>query len=172
MEGRAPAGVTAPALGGEAEPRSPLMSETALLCLRTTRPSQILDLTHRVEAFVEGVGLATGFVNVQSRHTTTGLLVNEDEPLLLQDLTRLLERLAPRAAGYAHDELHRRENVPPDERPNGHSHARAALLQSSETLNVVGGSLHLGRWQRILLFELDGPRRREISLVGLGQARR
>jgi len=140
----------------------------ARVLVRTRQPSEFVDLTPRVEAFVRAAGLVTGWVNVQTRHTTTGLLVNELEPLLLGDLTTLLERLAPRGAGYAHDALHRRDGVPPDERPNGHSHAKASLLRSSETLNVVGGSLQLGRWQRVLLVELDGPRAREVSLVALG----
>ena len=96
----------------------------------------------------------------------------EGGPLLLEDLTSLLERLAPQGAGYAHDDLDRRADVPPEERPNGHSHAKAALLRTSETLNVVAGSLQLGRWQRVLLVELDGPRSREVSLVALGGGRR
>jgi secondary thiamine-phosphate synthase enzyme len=150
----------------EGTPR--LVSAAATLRLETAHELEILDFTDRVEAFLGAVQLEMGWVNIQARHTTTGLLVNEHEPLLLEDLTMLLERLAPRDAGYAHDELHRRTNVPPDERPNGHSHAKASLLRSSETLNVVGTHLQLGRWQRVLLVELDGPRLREVSLVALG----
>jgi secondary thiamine-phosphate synthase enzyme len=150
----------------QAAPR--FVSAAATLRLETTSPLQIVDLTERVEAFLGAVHLETGWVNVQSRHTTTGLVVNEHEPLLLEDLTGLLERLAPRDAGYAHDALHRRTNVPPDERANGHSHAKAVLLRTSETLNVTGARLGLGRWQRVLLLELDGPRDREVSLVALG----
>ena len=112
-------------------------------------------------------------MNVQTRHTTTGVCVNENEPLLLGDLLALLERLAPRGAvAYAHDELHRRPGVPPDERPNGHAHAKALLLRTSETLNVADGRLQLGRWQRVLLLDLDGPREREVSLLGMGERRR
>ena len=150
----------------EVAPR--FVSAAATLRLATTIPLQIIDLTDRVEAFLGAVHLETGWVNVQSCHTTTGLVVNEHEPLLLEDLMNLLERLAPRAAGYAHDALHHRADVPSDERPNGHSHAKASLLRTSETLNVAGARLRLGRWQRILLVELDGPRDREVSLVALG----
>ena len=153
----------------EVAPR--FVSAAATLRLATSTPLEIIDLTDRVGAFLGAVHLETGWVNVQSRHTTTGLVVNEHEPLLLEDLTNLLERLAPRETGYAHDALHRRVNVPPDERPNGHSHAKASLLRTSETLNVAGGRLRLGRWQRILLVELDGPRDREVSLVALGHGR-
>jgi secondary thiamine-phosphate synthase enzyme len=154
----------------EVAPR--FVSAAATLRVETTTSLEIIDLTGRVEAFLGAVHLETGWVNVQSRHTTTGLVVNEHEPLLLEDLMCLLERLAPRDAGYAHDALHRRANVPPDERPNGHSHAKASLLRTSETLNVGGARLQLGRWQRVLLVELDGPRDREVSLAALGHGKR
>ena len=154
----------------EVAPR--LVSAAATVRVETTAPLEIIDLTDRVEAFLGAVHLETGWVNIQSRHTTAGLVVNEHEPLLLEDLTRLLERLAPRDVGYAHDALHRRADVPPDERPNGHSHAKASLLRTSETLNVAGARLQLGRWQRVLLVELDGPRDREVSLAALGHGRR
>jgi len=142
------------------------------LRLATTAPVQIVDLTPRLERFVAAARLEAGWASVQSRHTTCGLAVNEHEPRLLADLVALLERLAPREAGYAHDALHLRADVPPGERPNGHSHAKALLLRTSETLHVVGGRLQLGRWQRLLLLELDGPRERELSLVALGTVRR
>lgn len=139
--------------------------------IRTSEPVGVVDLTARVEEFVKAAGLEAGWVNVQTRHTTTGICVNENEPLLVGDLVALLERLAPRAAGYAHDELHRREGVGPEERPNGHSHAKAMLLRTSETLNVASGRLQLGRYQRVLFVELDGPRPREVSFLAMGQKR-
>jgi secondary thiamine-phosphate synthase enzyme len=133
----------------------------------------VVDLTAHVERFVRGAELRAGWVNVQTRHTTTGICVNENEPLLVADLVALLERLAPRGEGlYSHDELHRRPGVPPEERPNGHAHAKALLLRTAETINVAEGRLQLGRWQRILLVELDGPRDREVSLLAMGERKR
>jgi secondary thiamine-phosphate synthase enzyme len=171
MEGRIPTGGALPVFEHTETPPG-VSTAAARLRIPTHGSFEIVDLTPRVEAFVRAAGLLTGWVNVQSRHTTTGLLVNEHESLLLEDLAALLERLAPRDAGYAHDDLDRRENVPPGERANGHSHAKAALLRTSETLNVVGGLLQLGRWQRLLLVELDGPRSREVSLVAVGSGGR
>lgn len=138
------------------------------LRLTTVAPLEWIDLTPRLENFVVGSGLQTGLVNIQVRHTTAAIVVNEDEPLLRQDLERMLERAAPAAAGYAHDQLHLRTGVPPDERPNGHSHVRALFLRASESINVARGQLQLGRWQRVFLLELDGPRERLVSLVALG----
>lgn len=140
--------------------------------VRTTAAVGVVDLTARVEGFLKAACLEAGWVNVQTRHTTTGICVNENEPLLLADVLVLLERLAPRGAGYAHDELHLRPGVPPDERPNGHAHAKALLLRTAETVNVAAGRLQLGTWQRVLLVELDGPREREVSLLALGERRR
>jgi secondary thiamine-phosphate synthase enzyme len=142
------------------------------LSIRTSEAVEVVDLTARIEAFVGAAALEAGWVNVQSRHTTAGIVVNENEPGLLRDALALLERLAPRGAGYAHDLLHLRPGTPPDERPNGHSHAKALLLRTAETVNVASGRLQLGTWQRVLLVELDGPREREISVLALGERRR
>jgi secondary thiamine-phosphate synthase enzyme len=140
--------------------------------IRTPEAVCVTDMTERVESFLRTVRLEAGWVNVQTRHTTTGIAVNENESGLVRDLLALLERLAPRGAGYAHDELHLRPGVPPDERPNGHAHAKALLLRTAETLNVSAGRLQLGTWQRVLLVELDGPREREVSLLAMGERRR
>ena len=142
------------------------------LAIWTREALEVVDLTARIEAFVEAAALEAGWVNVQSRHTTAGIVVNENEAGLVRDILALLERVAPRGAGYAHDELHLRPGVPPDERPNGHAHAKALLLRTAETVNVAGGRLLLGTWQRVLLVELDGPREREVSLLALGEKRR
>jgi secondary thiamine-phosphate synthase enzyme len=96
-------------------------------------------------------------------------MVNEHEPGLLDDLARLLDRLAPREAHYAHDDLGvRTVNLVPGERINGHAHCQALLLRASESLTVAHGALCLGRWQRLFLVELDGPQTREVSVVTMG----
>ena len=105
---------------------------------------------------------------MQVLHTTAALFLNEDEPLLKGDLVGLLERLAPRRADYAHDDFSRRRDLEPEERANGHAHAKALLLRASETIHVVDAAPRLGRYQRLFLAELDGPRGRDVSMVALG----
>lgn len=141
---------------------------TSHLRLTSSQTCDFLDITDRVQRFVAEAGLATGLVNVQTRHTTTAVLVNEHEPLLLDDLRALFARLAPTAAEYAHDDLARRTAVPWDEPRNGHAHCRAALLPSAVCLNVSAGRVSLGRWQRVFFVELDGPKTRELTLVAVG----
>ena len=143
----------------------------AVVTLDTQQAMQIVDLTPNVDEVIRRAGLADGLVAVTTRHTTTGLLVNEHEPLLGLDLLALLERIAPTAARYAHDDLARRIGVPQGERVNGHAHCRAALLRASETLPVADGRLVLGRWQRVLFVECDGGQRRQVSVTCLGVGR-
>ena len=139
----------------------------------TQHPTQFIDLTGDVEALAAEAGLRTGLINVQTLHTTTAVIINEHEPLLLTDLAALLERVAPRDAVYRHDNVSLRTvNCVLGERPNGHSHCRALLLGSSVCLNVANGRVQLGRWQRVLLAELDGPRSREVSVLLVGDTAR
>lgn len=137
--------------------------------LRTRGCLQFADVTDDVLACVRRSGVCDGIVNVQSRHTTAAIVVNEPEPLLLADMRRTLERLAPRDVRYEHDDLERREGpLPPDEPKNGHSHCKALFLNTAATLNVVDGEVDLGTWQRIFLLELCSPRDRTISLTIMG----
>ena len=136
----------------------------------TREEMEFIDLTPALTALVESLGIRDGVLTVQTRHTTTGVMVNEHEPLLLNDLKAMFERLVP-AGPYEHDDFERRTvNLVPDERVNGHAHCRALLLPSTATLNVVDGRLHLGRWQRLFFAELDGPRSRALSVMLLGEA--
>jgi secondary thiamine-phosphate synthase enzyme len=138
----------------------------------TEHPTQFIDLTSHLEAFVAASGIQSGLLNVQSLHTTAAIVVNEYEPLLLTDMAVLLERLAPVDAVYRHDNITLRTvNCVLSEPPNGHSHCRALLLGSTAALNVIEGKLQLGCWQRVFLVELDGPRTRDVSLLLLGDAR-
>ncbi len=132
--------------------------------LRTEARVQFVDLTALVAERVRRSGVADGIVLVQSRHTTAAVIVNENEPLLLEDFQDLLERWAPGGARYRHNDLAARVAPPPDERPNGQAHARTLLLGVSVCLSVIGGRIDLGEWQSVFLVELDGPRKRSVCV--------
>ena len=135
----------------------------------TERPLEFVDVTPDLEALVAQSGIDVGFVNVQSLHTTTSIVVNEHEPQLLTDFAELLERAAPPKASYRHDDVRLRTvNLVSGERINGHSHCQALLLASSVCLNIANGCLQLGRWQRVFLAELDGPQTRDLSVLIFG----
>ena len=138
--------------------------------LQTKEGLQFIDLTREISGIVAASGIANGLVNVQTRHTTTAVIVNEHEPLLLEDLKETLERLAPQQIYYRHNDFEiRTENMTPDESPNGHAHCRSLLLASTATLNIIDGRLQLGRWQSIFFIELDRARQRTVAVTVMGQ---
>jgi secondary thiamine-phosphate synthase enzyme len=162
--------LSVPARRGASARRRPACCHTTFR-LTTRSPTEFIDLTDRLEGFIVRAGIHAGILNVQTLHTTTAVVVNEHEPLLLEDFSRLLEGAAPRDAAYRHDDpAVRTVNLTEGERSNGHAHCRALLLPSSAAINVTDGRLRLGRWQRVFLVELDGPRDREVSALLLGGA--
>jgi len=124
----------------------------------TSRQIEIVDITDGIERYVNDCGREKGICLVYSLHTTTALIINEADEALLNDILKLMERIAPQAAGYQHD---RGDG-------NAHAHLRAALLGNSVIIPVENGGLALGTWQRILFIEMDGPRKRRLSVRIIG----
>ncbi len=154
---------------GRATAPGPHICLHASIHVATRHPTEFIDLTDRLNGLIAHAGLGAGILNVQTLHTTTAIVVNEHEPLLLADFKALLEASAPDDGRYRHDDpTARTVNLTDGERKNGHAHCRALLLPSSACLNVIGGRLRLGRWQRVFFVELDGPRERGVSVAVLG----
>jgi secondary thiamine-phosphate synthase enzyme len=120
--------------------------------IRSEERVEVRNVTDEVaEAVPDGAdGVCTVFV----RHTTAGVVVNEDEDRLLADVEEALERLVPRDGGYRHDDLD----------GNADAHLRAMLLGSSVSIPVEDGELALGTWQSVLFVECDGPRTRSVTV--------
>ena len=110
-----------------------------------------------------------GSVTIYSRHTTAAVKINENEPLLLQDMGRFLERISPRNGDYMHNDFSiRTVNMTEDECPNGHAHCQHLLLGTSESIPIIDGVVQIGRWQSVFVIELDRPRPREILVQIMG----
>jgi secondary thiamine-phosphate synthase enzyme len=113
--------------------------------------------------------VSQGWVSVFSKHTTASVVIQENEPLLLQDMQSLLERLSSSKGDYEHNDLARRAGeMDPEECANGHAHCQHLLLGSSENIPVADGRMDIGRWQRIFLLELDRSRDRHLIVQVFG----
>ncbi len=142
-------------------------SESIEVC--TSAAPEFVDLTERVERIVARSGVSDGMAVVFSRHTTAAVVINESEPLLLEDMAEFLERMAPRAAAYRHNDFTvRTVNMTADESPNGHAHCLQLVLGASQTVPIRDGRMMLGRWQRVFLVELDHARPREAIVQAFG----
>ncbi len=88
-----------------------------LFNLSTTENIGFYNITEEVQKFVETTSIKNGQALIFSRHTTTALIINEDESRLLEDIKTYLKKLAPPTDSYLHNDLHLRD-VPPDEPEN------------------------------------------------------
>jgi len=128
------------------------------LKLRTHKSSEIYDVTDKINDVVKESGIQEGLVLIQSKHATTGFVVNENEPNALEDIIEYLDKQAPYDNGYKHDDPSLRKDCPEDEPKNCHAHIKSSCYsQSSITWSVSEGRLELGRYQRVLFQEFDGP---------------
>ena len=146
--------------------------KTHVYCLKveSSKELEFIDITQRVQECVAKTKVRHGFAVVYSKHTTAAVKINENEPLLLQDMEQFLERVAPRNGKYRHNDFTiRTVNMNEDECPNGHAHCQQLLLGTSETIPIVEGIMQFGRWQSIFLIELDHPRQREVVVQVLGE---
>ncbi len=122
----------------------------------TSKRFQIVDITDDVQRLVYCAKVKHGIAVVFTRHTTTGLFINEAEKGLLEDIKAKMKELVPKGAGYSHDRID----------SNAHSHIRASLFLNPEVVVPIDeAELQLGTWQRILFVELDGPRHRKVQVI-------
>jgi secondary thiamine-phosphate synthase enzyme len=127
--------------------------------IETDTRIKILDITGRIQSVLDKSGLKTGIVLIYSRHSTSGIVVNENETGLVEDFQSSLERLVPSNNNYHHDRI---DN-------NADSHIRSFLIGNSETIPLINGKLDLGTWQSVFFVELDGPRTRKVTVTALGE---
>lgn len=127
---------------------------------------EISDVTDRVMGIVRAAGIREGMASIWSMHTTLSLLVNESQPALFADMKRYLETLVDETEEWQHNDPRHSDC----DRANADSHLRSLLLGHSVALQISGGEIALGQWQRILAAELDGPRTRTIRVQVMGVA--
>ena len=143
---------------------------TVTVTVTTTTAPEFFDITEDVRAHVRNCAVRDGLVCVYSKHTTAAVVINENEPLLIQDMERFLRAIAPPDVYYAHNDFAiRTVHMTEDEEPNGHSHCAHLMLSASETIPIVDGELMLGVYQSVFIVELDPrPRTREVLISVLG----
>lgn len=124
-----------------------------MISFETSKRMQVIDVTRELaeEAKIWG---KSGIINVYCPHTTAGLTIQENyDPSVKDDIINTLEKLVPPNCGYRHSEN------------NADAHIKSVLCGVSITIPVSKGHILLGRWQGVLLLELDGPRKRQLYLT-------
>jgi len=141
----------------------------SLIAVQSHQGPEFIDLTDTVQRQLEKCPVREGYVLVFSRHTTAGVVIQENEPLLLQDMARKLKEIASPDEAYGHDDFSiRTENLIEEMEANGHSHCQGLFVGQSVHVPIHEGRMQIGCWQRIFLLELDSPRAREVVVQFMG----
>ncbi len=140
--------------------------------VQSRKDLEMIDITERVEALVNGTGVCDGVVMVMTTHTSAGVLVTEGIECLERDVLAHLERLAPKqpppgVPGYWHNRY-----LDFDGRLgfNAGDRLKSILSGFQCFLPIEKGQIVLGSRQRVYFVEYDGPLARTIVVQVIGGA--
>ena len=145
-----------------------MKTKTKKIDIQTEKQLEFIDITSMVEEVLESAGASCGTVTIFSPHTTGSIVVNHNEPMLLQDMTRILYKLVPIDERYSHDMFELTKHNKSDGRSNGHSHCKNMILGASESIPFQNGQMLLGEKQSVFFVELDGGRKRDFIVQVVG----
>jgi secondary thiamine-phosphate synthase enzyme len=122
------------------------------------------EITDRIGAIVRSAGIISGTATVLVKHTSASLLFFENaDPTARADLENFFRRLVPEDAEYFSHTLEGSDDMP--------SHIRMALTRTSESIPIMDGSLQLGIWQGLFVYEhRRRPTQRSIAVSVVGDA--
>ena len=152
-----------------AVPATQFIAYAETLQYETSHALEFIDITADIQNVVARSGVQYGQLSIMSNHTTAAIVLNEHEPLLLNDMARVLSRIAPAGDYYEHNDFSiRTVHMTERECANGHAHCQHLFLGSSETVPIHEGAAHIGQWQSLFLVELDHARPRSVFVQALG----
>jgi secondary thiamine-phosphate synthase enzyme len=138
-----------------------MKTKTERILMDTSGGVQVIDITSQVHRLLAESDLNEGLATVFVPGSTATVTTIEYEPGLVADITKALDRIAPRDGHYEHDQRWHDGN--------GHSHVRASFLKPSVTIPFSNKALMLGTWQQLVFIELDvRPRNRTIVVQFIG----
>ena len=119
--------------------------------VNTQGHTDIIDITKNVQNCVYRHSLKDASVFVYVPGSTASITTMEFEPGLLVDLPEALDKIAPEGVEYHHDATWHDGN--------GYAHIRASIVGNSTMVPLIGGALHMGMWQQIVLIDFDNKSR-------------
>ena len=132
----------------------------------TREYNTMIKITDEVIKAVEESGVKEGIAYVITRHTTTGIAVNEGLECLESDIQDMLSEMVPEDGEYAHGRfLHSYGAMAGN--PTGH--LKAHLTGNLCVFPVSNGTIALGSAQDVYLCEFDGPQERGINITVMGE---
>lgn len=127
------------------------------LTIQTSRNNEVVDITSRLNTLIQQEGVEAGLCHVFITHTTAAITTADLDPGTDQDMLDAYFGMLP--------DIPYRHPHNPDHAPD---HILATLMGPDVTVPVKDGRLVLGTWQRVVLFEFDGGRKRNVMVSFVG----
>lgn len=122
------------------------------MIIKTKSKEEIVDITSKVNSLIK---VEKGICNIFVKHTTASLIINENyDPNICKDFLKLLDEIIPQGK-WLHDKID----------GNGAAHLKSSILGCSVNIPIIESKLFLGKWQALMLVELDGPRERVVVVT-------
>ena len=127
---------------------------------------EMIKITDEVKAAVAESGIQNGIVAVITKHTTTGIMINEALPCVEKDIEQLLERMVPTDYPYVHTHI-----LPTYGTCSGNApgHLKSMLAGNHCLFPVIDGKMMTGGEQNIYFVELDGLQIRHYFIEVMGE---
>jgi secondary thiamine-phosphate synthase enzyme len=126
--------------------------------IKTSSRMEIIDISSKISEILDASGLKQGIINIFTRHSTSAVVINENEPRLINDFENFLKEIISENKTYGHNTI---DN-------NADSHLRSFLLGTGQSVPFENYKMDLGTWQSIFFVELDGPRNRKVKITIMG----
>ena len=123
-------------------------------------------LTRQVEQIVAESGVKNGMVTVLTKHTTTGVTVNESLECLESDIEVFLSRMVPEDFPYSHARM-LKDYGSTAGNPTGH--LKAYITGNHCHFPIIDGEMVRGGAQDIYFCEFDGPAKRTVLVIVEGE---
>lgn len=137
---------------------------SATLNLATKERVELRTITKEITDVVAQTPIREGIVQISSLHTTAGIMLNETQDALHDDMKAMFEQVAPAAAYYKHND----PKLSDCARRNADAHLRAIVVGNNLTIPIEDGKMKLGVWQQVFFTEFDGPSNRKIHIQVMG----
>ena len=134
--------------------------------IMTDKYNQYFIITEDVKKIVASSKIKNGMVTVETKHTTTGIIINEALECLESDIDVFLANLIPEDAPYSHCHM-LRDYGSTGGNPTGH--LKSMLIGNHCHIPLIDGKLVGGSAQDVWFCEFDGPSQRTINIIIQGE---
>ncbi len=140
-----------------------MKSHTEYIVFNTTTKKAFINITPKIDEIVKKSGIKEGLCLVNAMHITSSVYINDNEPGLLKDYDKWLEKLAPHEPTSQYDHNLTGQSL------NADAHLKRQVMGREIVAAITKGKLDFGPWEQIFYGEFDGQRLKRVLVKIIGE---